>query len=81
MLACNKQHIYTVYIYPTQNIHFQVHDHYLDHRGMMGRFHRTHQFPYDTKLRKKKKFKKPFKLDEPILSRELLQKCGECIIL
>ena len=40
---------------------------------MMGRLHRTHQFPYDKKLRKKKKFKKGFKLEEPLLERTKLE--------
>jgi len=37
---------------------------------MKGRLYRTHQFPFDAKLRKKKKFKKAFKLENPILGRE-----------
>ena len=40
---------------------------------MKSRFHRTHQYPFDKKLRKKKKFKKVFQLEEPILSREKLE--------
>ncbi len=52
----------------------KAHDHYLDTRGMMGRLHRTHQFPYDKKLRKKKKFKKGFKLEDPVLTRAALDK-------
>ena len=36
---------------------------------MKSRFHRCHQYPYDKKLRKKKKFKKAFKLEEPVLNR------------
>ncbi len=51
----------------------KVHDHYLNTRGMMGRLYRTHQYPYDKKLRKKKKFKKGFQLEEPVLTREKLE--------
>lgn len=51
----------------------KVHDHHLDKRGMKSRTHRSHQYPYDKKLRKKKKFKKAFSLEEPILSREKLE--------
>ena len=47
----------------------KVHDHMLDTRGMKARLMRTHQYPYDKKLRKKKKFKKAFKLEEPVLTR------------
>ena len=34
--------------------------------------HRAHQLPFDTKLRKKKKFKKAFELEDSILGREKL---------
>ena len=36
-----------------------VHDSKLDKRGPKSAFHRTHQLPFDKKLRKKKKFKNP----------------------
>lgn len=40
---------------------------------MKSRDHRCHQYPFDKKLKKKKKFKKGFKLEDPILGRELTQ--------
>eukprot|EP00095_Tigriopus_kingsejongensis_P006819 maker-scaffold82_size396747-snap-gene-1.16 protein:Tk06819 transcript:maker-scaffold82_size396747-snap-gene-1.16-mRNA-1 annotation:"hypothetical protein DAPPUDRAFT_308081" len=49
-----------------------VHDHFLDTRGQKSASHRTHQKPFDTKLRKKKKFKKEFKLEDEILGRQKL---------
>lgn len=51
---------------------FQVHDHYLDTRGQKSVAHRTHQLPFDKKLRKKKKFKKAFQLEDEILDRTKL---------
>ncbi len=41
---------------------------------MVGRFHRTHQFPYDSKLRKKKKFSKGFTLKDPVVGRALTER-------
>lgn len=40
---------------------------------MKGRSHRTHQYPYDSKLKKKKKFKKGFVLEDPVLGRQKLE--------
>ena len=40
---------------------------------MKSREHRCHQFPFDKKLKKKKKFKKGFKLENPIIGRNLTQ--------
>jgi len=62
--------ILLMHFYNDNNNYYKVHDHWLDRRGMKGRLYRTHQYPYDAKLRKKKKFRKAFKLEEPILSRE-----------
>lgn len=50
----------------------KVHDHYLDTRGQKSVAHRTHQLPFDKKLRKKKKFKKAFQLEDEILDRTKL---------
>ena len=52
----------------------KVHDHYLDTKGMKSRAHRAHQLPFDKKLKKKKKFKKGFKLENPILGRDTYYK-------
>ena len=35
----------------------KVHDHYLEKKGSAGLYMRTHSVPFDTKLRKKKKYK------------------------
>jgi len=47
----------------------RVHDEILIKRGMRSSVHRTFQYPFDKKLRKKKKFSKPEKL-EAVLSRD-----------
>ena len=35
----------------------RIHDHMLDHRGAVGPLHRCNRLPFDSKLRKKKKYK------------------------
>jgi len=35
----------------------RIHDHFLDHRGVVGPSHRCNRLPFDSKLRKKKKYK------------------------
>lgn len=35
----------------------QIHDHMLDHRGAVGAMHRCNRLPFDSKLRKKKKYR------------------------
>merc|ERR1711892_198490 len=35
----------------------RIHDHILDHRGVVGPTHRCNRLPFDNKLRKKKKYK------------------------
>ena len=34
-----------------------IHDHVLDHRGVVSGGHRCHRLPYDSKLARKKKFR------------------------
>ena len=35
----------------------KIHDHILDHRGVVSGTHRCHRLPFNEKLRKKKKFR------------------------
>ena len=35
----------------------QIHDHFLETRGVVSKIHRCNRIPFDTKLRKKKKYK------------------------
>ena len=35
----------------------RIHDHYLETRGVVGKIHRCNRIPFDTKLRRKKKYK------------------------
>jgi hypothetical protein len=55
-----------------------LHDHALDKRGQRSHVHRTHNLPFDEKLRKKKKFKKSAKKTDKkqtkILDRKSLEK-------
>ena len=39
----------------------RIHDHYLETRGVVSKIHRCNRIPFDTKLKKKKKYKEALK--------------------
>ena len=52
----------------------EMHDQVLIRRGSRSNSHRTHERPIDPKLKKKKKYKKPFVLKDPLIDHQTIRK-------